>query len=220
MIGFALVLIGVGLVGMLTAASRRVAVGFPALIAEVLGIALLVWTALAATGAARAERLERLNVEAAADSTHHFLRGQLQIATRLAVQAQLAHHAVATVTIQVPGATVTGVDTIHVSDTLRARLDTNGVHVGAVVALLPPPPTWTWSLVQDPLAYQVTFEGCHDHAARVTVAGPRWQAVQLVDLRQDPLICNPKPSWGLFSLKPPSLVWVVTIAVATYLMVR
>ncbi len=170
--------------------------------------------------AAARERLLRLNVEAEADSTHHFLRGQLQVATRLAVQTQLAHRAVATVTIRVPGATVTRVDTLRVTDTLRAQLDTNGVHVAAVVALLPPPPTWTWSLVQDPLQYRVTFEGCHEHAARVRVAGPRWQAVQLVDVQQDPEICNPAPGWGFFSLRPPSAVWIVVIAGVTYLLVK
>ncbi len=161
--------------------------------------------------AAARERLLRLNVAAEADSTHHFLRGQLQVATRLAVQTQLAHRAVATVTIRVPGAMVTRVDTLRVTDTLRAQLDTNGVHVAAVVALLPPPPTWTWSLVQDPLQYRVTFEGCHEHAARVRVAGPRWQAVQLVDVQQDKNICNRPPGWNFFSIKPPSLPWAAAL---------
>lgn len=170
--------------------------------------------------AVRRERLERLNAAAEADSTHHFLRGQLQVATRLVTQRPLAAGATATVTINVPGATVTRVDTIFVGDTARAQLDTNGVHVSAVVALRPLPPTWTWNLVQDPLSYHVAFEGCHDHAARVTVAGPRWQAVQLVDLQQDPNICNPPPGWSFFSLKPPSAVWVVVIAGATYLVVK
>lgn len=170
--------------------------------------------------AVRRERLERLNTQADADVTAHFLRGQLQVATRLVAQRPLAGGATATVTIRVPGATVTRVDTVFVGDTVRAQLDTNGVHVSAVVALQPLPPTWTWNLRQDPLTYRVTFEGCHDHAARVNVEGPRWQAVQLVELQQNPNICNPAPGWQPFSLKAPSALWVVVIAGVTVLLVK
>lgn len=211
------ILCAVGLVAMVAAASRRQAVNAMYLLAEVAGIAFLGLSAYLGIAAARGERVRRLNVEAVADSTHHFLQGQLQVATRLAVQQALAQRAVATVTIRVPGDTVTQVDTVEVAPGGRmfGSLDTNGVHVG--VTITPPPQMiWTWSLRQEPLAYQVTFEGCHDHAARVSVAGPRWQSVQLVDVGQSTDICNPKPGWRLFSLRPPSAVWVVVVAGATY----
>lgn len=171
--------------------------------------------------AARRERLERLNAEAVADSTHHFLRGQLQIATRLVVQKPLPRKATATVTINMPRITIAPPPlTLRLTDPLRAQLDTNGVHVAAVVYLKPPIATWTWTLVQDPVSYRVTFERCTDHAAQVRVEGPRWQTAQLVDVQQHPNICNPAPGWRLFSLKPPSAVWVVVIAGVTYLVVK
>lgn len=219
-IWFGVVLCGIGLLATLAAIARHRALSPLFLILEVAGIAVLVLSAYLSAAAVRRERLERLNAEAVADSTHHFLRGQLQIATRLIVQKPLPEHATATVTIRVPGKTVTKTDTLLVGDTLRAHLDTNGVHVSAVVMLLPRPALWDWTLRQDSLSYRVTFERCRNHAAQVSVAGPRWQAVQLTELQQDPNVCNPKPSWSPFSLKPPSALWMVVIAGATYILTK
>jgi len=217
---FGVMLAGVGLVAGLAAAARRKAVSSLFILGEVLGIALLALSAWMSQAAARSERLKRLNGEAEADSTHHFLRGQLQIATRLIVQKPLPHGAVATVTLHVPGVTVTKTDILTPADTLHAHLDTNGVHVSAMVVLKPLPVTWDWKLRQDSLSYRVTFQGCHDHAAQVQVEGPRWQAIQLADLQQDPNLCNPKPSWNPISLKPPSLVWTGAIITGTVLVLR
>jgi len=215
---FGAVLAGVGLLAGLAATARRQAVSTPFIVVEVAGIGLLGLSAYLSAGAARAERLLRLNAQAEADSTHHFLQNQLQIATRLITQKPLPQHATATVTIRVPGDTVVRVDTVLVGDTLRAHLDTNGVHVGAVVAVLPPA-TWRWTLRQDPLSYRVTFQGCVDRAAHIRVEGPPWQPVQLTDLAQDPNLCNPRPS-SLFSLKPPSLVWAAALVLGTYLLAK
>ena len=156
---------------------------------------------------ARRERLERLNVMAAADSTHHFLRGQLQVATRLVVQRPLGGGRVVTLTVEVPGDTVRRVDTLVLADTLRARLDTNGLHVAAMVALAPPPPVWTWVVAREAVRYRAEI-GCQDGAARLTVSGPRYQALQLTNLQQAPGICNPPPRWEPFSFRLPSVWWL------------
>jgi hypothetical protein len=169
--------------------------------------------------AAAKERLLRLNAEAAADTTQHFLRGQLQIATRLMAQRPLGGGRVVTVTLEVPGDTVHRVDTLLVRDTLRAQLDTNGVHVGAVVALVPPAATWWWTLTRDPVRYTATVT-CADGAARLSVAGPSYQALQLTNLTQAPGICNPPPRWQPFAFKVPSLPVAAGLVGLGYLLGR
>lgn len=219
---FGALLCGVGLVAAFAAASRRQAISAMYLLAEVAGIGFLVLSAWLSAGAARAERLERLNAEAAADSTHHFLRGQLQVALRLAIQKPLPARAVAAVTITAPAITAARVDTVHVVDSTSTigQLDTLGVQVGARVVFTPPTATWYWSLRHEPVTYRVTFQGCHDHAASVSVEGPKWQSVQLTEVQQAPGICNPPPRWSPFSFRPPSLLWIGGIAVLTYVVVH
>lgn len=176
--------------------------------------------------AAYDEHLNALNITARGDSTRHALEGDLAVARRQAEQLtvsldQQAHDAqekgVALAQLKVQFVALArqtmGVVTQPTPSVLRVVghldvLDSLGVAVRAQadITVTPPPPTaaWTWSVDRAPLLLTIDFS-CHRDTALVHVAGPRWSQTDVTKAVQDPSICNPRPHFGLFAIKLPSV---------------
>jgi hypothetical protein len=186
---------------------------------------LLAWRGF---GAARQERLKRLNAEAHADTTVQFLRGQLRVATRLIVQVKkvkpptpVAGRVVSTAAVTLPA------ESTHVvgakpdsADSILIVSHGGGLHLSLMVHA--PPPQWTWrgEMWRDTVTLRTIVSCLPSGAARLTVTGPREQPLVLGALEQRADVCNPSPTWNPISLRPPSLVWVGAITAVVLVVVK
>jgi hypothetical protein len=154
--------------------------------------------------------LEKMNVEAAADSTLRVVYDSLATATRLAVQrgitldslARLSgmeevaaeSHLVATVD------TATGADTGTVVSPASAHFDIRSRPFTLTLDVSIPPdatPTIDYAVALDPAPLRVRV-GCGGGEislpdatrARVTVTGPVWLDVDIAEATFDPMVCN------------------------------
>jgi len=137
-----------------------------------------------------------------------------------ALRQERQGHATALAMVQLLGDSLhritQGLATAPTDTTIRAAgtFDTTGVHVGVIVtvqgakALRPPPlaAVWEWDYVRRPISLGVEYE-CQGKDASVAIAGPEWAVFNISQSVQDPQFCNPKPTFQLFSLQPPSLPW-------------
>jgi hypothetical protein len=185
---------------------------------------------------ARREHLAALNATAAADSTTHWYAGQLQLASRLALQGQvqlagaLRDRHVQAVTItslrleadslrrEHAKAPVVTVGSFDAADTLDAR-DSAGVRVVAAVHGDTARTTWRWDLEREAAAFDVSM-GCKRDTAVAQVQGPRWARVSIVRAQQDAAICNPPPRWNPLSLRAPSLPLLAAAGLLGWLLGR
>lgn len=225
--GFALVLLG--LITGIGAFVQQRARHSLFLLLELGGVALLALTTWSATSGRREEKLHRLRVEAERDTQVNYLKGQLRVATRLVVQKNVElslalrvpkARPVVAATVTQPVRDVPVELRLPASDTLRLAVDSAGLHLR--VDVMPPPPEWRVSghVWADSVPLTVAFHCQKDGAGRATVAGPTWASVALTDLQMDEGICNPKPSWSMISLKPPSLLWAGALITGTVLVIR
>jgi hypothetical protein len=156
---------------------------------------------------AREERLERLNVEARADTTRLLWEDSIRGVTRWAEQLQVQSHArlqardreaAARADIELRFDSVLTV--IH----SRTREDSAGVrtaelaidsvplHVRVSVAVPPPPGVTRWDVAAwlDPARFTLEL-ACEKDRARADLVSPSWLDLRLLQVRQDPRVCAP-----------------------------
>jgi hypothetical protein len=202
-------------------------------VAEIIGAVVLFGAAgrlELARRAAYQEKLAALNLAAERDTTLHRSFGDLASARRQAEQLQVSLNAktheshergVALADLQVKfdslDADTTGTvtpDTLAGLVGLRAEgeldaWDSAGVRVHALVNVVGvgagnPSAHWHWALQRSPLDLTIDF-ACRRDTALVHVTGPPWAHTDITKAIQQPDICNPPPSYGLFSFRLPSV---------------
>ena len=199
-------------------------------------LALIVWlglTVYAQRRVLRAAQLHADSVEVAADSSRRYWVGQTQVAARRAYQGQV-QLAAALQQLQATGATLVGVrlerdslrrvgvgraseDTAARTVTARGELaaDSLGVTVradvvlGPVQALGPLTSSFTWDVVRHPILLDVALVCLPGHRAEAQITSPNMVPLTVTGAASRADICYPPPRWSPFSLRPPSLPWLV-----------
>lgn len=192
--------------------------------------------------ALRAAALRSDSLEVAADSSRRWWDGRFQVAARRAYQveiqlatalkqgqataASLVHARLEADSLQrVIEGQVTH-DSAVGSATARGELaaESLGVTVRADVliqpvrALGPLTSTFTWNVTRHPVLLDVALVCLPGHRAEARISTPSHVPLTITGAASRPDVCYPPPRWQPFSLRPPSLPWLVGAGLVGYLL--